>query len=567
MSERALPGVPAAPGVAVGTVRVLDRGRSTDAEQGVVGDAERPGAAARAVRALAVAAAEVEALAARLRGEGRGDDADIVETGSLIAEDPALRAAVEGAVLTRGCSPSAAICDAIEAAAAQLDSLDDATLAARAEDVRSLGRRAARIAAGPPDPVAVAPTADELVLVAADLGPADVAELGGEVRALVLAAGGVTGHAAIVARALGLPMVIGLGHAVLDLEDGELLVVDGGEGVAVASPSPQRVASARRAAVVRTHAQARAVGARALPTVTRDGRQVRVLANISGAGELAVAMDAGADGVGLLRTELAFLESTRWPTADEHRGVLEPLLARLAGRTATVRVLDFGGDKTPPFLRGARGRGIELLLESPNALMAQIEAILDAGSAADLRLLVPMVTEPAQLRAVRDLLGEALAHRPGVRPPLLGAMIEVPAAVAMADRLAAEVGLLSIGTNDLSSFQLGRDRSGPGGATAHHPAVLRLIADTVDAARRAGITVEVCGEAASDPSTMPLLLGLGVDELSVGAAMVGSVRAWVRALDHGEAQTVARRAIEAESAAEVQALTRSLRRLLEETED
>jgi phosphoenolpyruvate-protein kinase (PTS system EI component) len=300
-----------------------------------------------------------------------------------------------------------------------------------------------------------------------------------------------------------------------------------------------------------------------VPAVTRDGRGIRVLGNASSVAEVRMTLQAGAEGVGLLRTELAFLDAARWPSFDEHLRALDPVLSELAGRTATVRLLDFGGDKTPPFLHGVQGRGVELLLQEPEALAAQLRAILVAGKESHLRLLIPMVTEPGQVRAVRAALDE-VATRVQTSPPLLAAMVEVPAAAAMADRIAAEVGLLSIGTNDLTSFQLGIERARPGRAPAHHPAVLRLIADTVDAARRAGIPVEVCGEAACDPLVMPLLVGLGIDELSVGAAAVALVRSWVRALDHGEAAAVARRALDAESAADVQALARPLRRLLDD---
>lgn len=305
------------------------------------------------------------------------------------------------------------------------------------------------------------------------------------------------------------------------------------------------------------------MASRALPTVTRDGRAVRVLANAATPTEVRVALEAGADGVGLLRTELAFLEAKHWPTVAEHRRILEPALTQLRGLTATVRLLDFGGDKTPPFLKGVFGRGVELLLEEPDALSWQLEAILETGDETELRVLIPMVTEPGQVRAVRAAI-EPIAARRGIRVPLVAAMVEVPAAAVMADRIAPEVGMFSIGTNDLTSFQLGIDRTRPGGSPAHHPAVLRLIAATVDAARVAGIPVEVCGEAASNPLVMPLLVGLGVDELSVGAAAVARVRAWVRALDFEDAAAIARRALDAESAVEVESLGRPLRSLLDD---
>jgi multiphosphoryl transfer protein len=383
------------------------------------------------------------------------------------------------------------------------------------------------------------------------------------VRGIALAVGGVTGHAAIVARGLGLPMVVGLGSDVLSLADGELCIVDADRSMVIVSPDRDRLEAVRAAIAAARDARARAMASRALPTVTRDGRAVRVLANAATPTEVRAALEAGADGVGLLRTELAFLEAKHWPTVAEHRRILEPALTQLRGLTATVRLLDFGGDKTPPFLKGVFGRGVELLLEEPEALSWQLEAILETGDETELRVLIPMVTEPGQVRAVRAAI-EPIAARRGIRVPLVAAMVEVPAAAVMADRIASEVGMFSIGTNDLTSFQLGIDRTRPGGSPAHHPAVLRLIAATVDAARVAGIPVEVCGEAASNPLVMPLLVGLGVDELSVGAAAVARVRAWVRALDFEDAAAIARRALAAESAVEVESLGRPLRSLLDD---
>jgi phosphoenolpyruvate-protein kinase (PTS system EI component) len=356
-------------------------------------------------------------------------------------------------------------------------------------------------------------------------------------------------------------MVIGLGSGALDLEEAEPLIVDGDRGLVVASPGPERLSAARRT-IERRSSASLAAPARGQPTLTRDGQRIRVLANVSGRTELEVALAAGAEGVGLLRTELAFLDAPTWPSVDDQRRALESTFALLAGRIATVRLFDFGGDKTPPFLRGARGRGVELLLDAPDALTAQLEAILALGSASELRVLIPMVTDLGQVLAVRARLRDALRSRPLASAPLLGAMIETPTAVAIADRLATDVGLMSIGTNDLTSLQLGLDRVGAAAAPTHHPEVLRLIASTAAAARRAGIAVEVCGEAASDPLVMPLLVGLGVDELSVGAARVAAVRSWVSRLDYTQVAAMAVRALAMESSAEVEALAAPTRRLL-----
>ena len=560
MTERVLAGVPASPGTAFGVVRRLDAAGEIDGT--VLDDASRPAAAARARDALAQSARELDDLAAKLRAEGRTEEADIVDAGTMMAEDPVLLKSVENAVLTRGLTAASAILIEVETVAQQLDTLGDAELAARAADVRSLARRASRLASGGSRGTRPL-TAGEAILVAPDLGPADVIELDSDVSGIALAVGGVTGHAAIVARGLGLPMVVGVGGDVLSLVDGEPCIVDAGQGVVIASPNGARVDAVRSAIAAARDAHGRAMAARALPTVTRDGRLVRVLANAATPTEVRAALEAGADGVGLLRTELAFLEANHWPTAAEHRRTLEPALTLLRGLTATVRLLDFGGDKTPPFLKGVHGRGVELLLEDVEALSAQLEAILETGEATELRVLIPMVTEPGQVRAVRAAI-ERIAARTGSRVPLVAAMVEVPAAAVMADLLAPEVGMFSIGTNDLTSFQLGIDRARPGGSPAHHPAVLRLIAATVEAARTARIPVEVCGESASNPLVMPLLVGLGVDELSVGAAAVARVRAWVRALDFAEAATIARRALDAESASQVELLERPLRALLDD---
>jgi multiphosphoryl transfer protein len=521
MAESVLAGVPAAPGAGVGEARLV-----AVVEGGAAGEPEAELAAAR--RALAAAQAELAAAAARLRAAGHADDAEIVETGALMAADPALDASVAAAV-AHGASAPAGIAAAAEEHAASIAALSDERLAARADDVRSLGRRAAALAAGVERPAA---GGGPVVLVAADLGPADVIDLEG-VAGIALAAGGPTAHAAIVARSLGVPMVVGLGDAVLDVADGERIAVDGSSGEVVLRPE-RIVAAARRTVPVTRGAMA-----------TTDGHRVRVLVNAAGAAEVRAGLAAGAEGIGLLRTELAFLRATAWPTEAEHRAALAPALGVLdPGATATVRVLDLGGDKAPPFLAPGRPRGIALLLQEPEALAAQLRAIAAAGIALDLRVLLPMVETPEQVQAVRALLPDGTA---------VGAMVETPGAAAIAGELAAVSDFLSIGTNDLAHETLGTDRFGTGEAAAHHPEVLRHIARTA----ATGSTVEVCGEAASDPVAMPLLVGLGVDELSVGAARVATVRGWIASLSRERAAAVAARALQCDDPDEVAALVRA----------
>lgn len=541
MAPKVLAGSPASPGEALGTAWQRP-------------EAIRPGSLVAwedheherhaAVDALQHAARELTALAATLPAV----EAEIVEAGALMAHDPALVSAVEEAVLSQGLSAAEAILAATEDQAAAIAALEDEMLAARSDDVRSLGRRAALLA--------TEDGSDELpgggvVLIARDLGPADVAELASSLVGIALAGGGPTAHAAIVARSLGIPMVTGLGDSVLAVANGESIAIDGAQGEIVVTPS-QHVARAAGAA-----AQARAIEQRLLalerdePAETLDGHRVAVLANVAGAAEVELALRGGADGVGLLRTELAFLEAVAWPTEEEHCQILRAVLTALGARPAVVRVLDFGADKAPPFLARVAERGIKLLLNHPGALASQLRAIVSCSRGHDVRVLLPLVESPAQVLAVRTRL-ERAAEALGASVPPLGAMIETPLAAERADDLARVADFFSVGTNDLTAFTLGADRFAGGEARAHDPRVLRLLARAVVAAHRAGLSVEVCGEAASDPLMLPLLVGLGVDELSVGAARVPEVRRWVRNLTRGHTAGLAERALELETAAEVE---------------
>jgi multiphosphoryl transfer protein len=533
MPERQLRGLAASPGVAAGRAVVFGVPDTAPAE--AVPPHHRAAEAHLANGALERAAAELEDLAQRLAADGLTADAEIVETSALMARDPGLIDAVERAVVEHGQLAVDALLTACEAQAALLASLPDELLAARASDVRSLGHRAARLASG-------APTSMERIgggiVIAEDLGPADVADVQEWAQGIALAGGGPTAHAAIVARSLGVPMACGLGPAILHVPHGAALVVDGDQGCVLVEPAPARLASARAATAQREAARREAVERRGLPAVTTDGHRVTVLANVASAVEVGAALDAGAEGVGLLRTELLLLDAERWPTEAEHRLLLRPVLAPLAGRVATVRVLDYGADKLPPFLDDDGTRGITLLLRHPDALEDQLAAILAEGAACDLRILLPMVDDADQVDAVSGLLARARA-RTRTRDGVLGAMIETVGAVERASEIAASCAFLSIGTNDLTAAILGIDRFAAGEARTEHPRVLAAIARTVEAGHAAGIPVEVCGEAAADPALAPLLIGAGVDELSAGAARVGALRSLIRTLALEDCQKLA----------------------------
>lgn len=546
MSERRLRGEPASPGDAVGRLwRVPDAA----AEDVATVPAERRAEEHRvARRGLEVAGAQLQELAATLPAP----EAGILEANVLMASDPLLLSALERHVVERGLPAPSAIVAACEEQAALLAAIEDDHLAARADDLRSLGRRAAAAARGDGGAGLHAP--DGAIVVAEDLGPGDVSEIAGHAVGIALSGGGPTTHAAIVARSLGIPAICGVGPALGEAPAGATMVLDGGAGLVTIDPDARIVAEVTTRLDARRAARERDRSARDRPTETRDGHPVAVLANVAGAGEVAVALDFGAAGVGLLRTELAFLDARHWPTVAEHEAALRPPLEALGDRPAVVRVLDLGGDKAPPFLAAGGARGLALLRLHQAEFEAQLEALLRLSREFTLRLLLPLVEDLEQMLWARATI-EAVAARVGVETlPGIGAMVETPGAVAVAAELAAASTFVSIGTNDLAAAVFARDRFAEGAPPAHHPRVLAAIHRTVEGAHTAGVPLEVCGEAASNRLVMPLLVGFGVDELSVGAAAVGEVRRWVRRLDRRAAADLAARALAAGSDAEVEAL-------------
>jgi phosphoenolpyruvate-protein kinase (PTS system EI component) len=539
-----LRGLGASPGIAVGRALVVREAAVSVAPPDV----------GAALAALTAAAAELSAAAGDLRRAGLGDEAEILETNCLMAEDPVLAAGVS--TLGARLSPADALRGATEEHARLLAALPDPLLAARAADVRELGRRAARIAEGLPPP---AVQDGDTILVARELGPAEVAELDlgeGRIVAVALAEGSATSHAAIVARSLGVPMAVALGGGLMEIGDGTPLLLDGDRGVASIEPPRAELEEARHVMQAGARRRRSLAGLRGLPAETTDGRRIALLCNAASAAEVAAGLAAGASGVGLLRTEIAFLQADAWPTEQAHHAVLAPLLSLLGGRVATVRTLDFGADKTPPFLTHTAKRGLELTLAHPDALAAQLRAVVTGGAGTQLRLLLPLVETAQQVRTVRSLLRTALGDR---RPVLLGAMIETPSAARRAKEIALEADFLSIGTNDLvaSTLTLRRELPLASAATAADPAVLAHVAAVVEAAHEVGITVEVCGEAAGIPELVVLFVGLGVDELSVSPARVDLVRGVVRALSAEAAAALAQRALRADSAEAVLERVRS----------
>jgi phosphoenolpyruvate-protein phosphotransferase len=569
MARTILVGRAGSPGVGVGRLLVVVP-PTTAAAGPPAGNGRGPSTAAaehaRLAEALDRCATELEALAVQTTTRAGAEVGAIFEAQALFARDPGIVGpAIE--LVVAGSSAEEAILRATTEQADVLAAVDDDYFRERAADVRDVGRRVAAILNGAERPDLWHPDGTPAVLVAVDLDPSAVATLRPElVAGIALAGGAPTGHAAIVARALGIPLVLGLGSAlsaVVEDAAGVDGAVDGSDGRLFIEPSAADVLELERvlAAVVDSVTGAAGSGTNG----------VSIVANVASALEAEAAVRAGAEGIGLVRTELLFLGRSTPPTVGEQRSTYARILETMGDRPVVFRTLDVGGDKPAEWQSaGAEAeanpalgvRGLRLGLRRPELLDDQFSALLQAAAGRELRVMLPMVTTREEVDEARGrlesvrarLVGEGLAVARSVQ---LGVMIEVPAAAVMADSLAEAADFFSIGTNDLVQYVLAVDRTNSelaDLASALQPAVLRLIDGVVRAAGARGRHVAVCGEAASDPAVIPFLVGLGIRELSVGPGTVAAVRSTVAGLDVASCRGLAARAMVAGTLAEVQDL-------------
>ncbi|MFG0630502.1 phosphoenolpyruvate--protein phosphotransferase [Pseudomonas sp. xss_2] len=485
---------------------------------------------------------------------------EIFVTHQEMLADPALSDDVDQR-LAQGESAAAAWMAVIEAAARQQEALHDALLAERAADLRDVGRRVLAQLCG------VQQTAEPeqpYVLVMAEVGPSDVARLDpARVAGIVTAHGGATAHSAIVARALGIPAVVGAGAAILLLEAGTPLLLDGQRGRVTVAPPADELQRALAERDLREQRLQAAWANRHEPAITRDGHAIEVFANIGESSGIDKVIEQGAEGIGLLRTELIFMAHSQAPDVATQEAEYRRVLDGLGGRPLVVRTLDVGGDKPLPYWPIAAEenpflgvRGVRLTLQRPQVMEDQLRALLRSAEGRPLRIMFPMVGQIHEWREAKAMVERLLEEIP-VSDLQLGIMVEVPSAALLAPQLAREVDFFSIGTNDLTQYTLAIDRGHPSlsaQADGLHPAVLRLIDMTVRAAHAEGKWVGVCGELAADPQAVALLLGLEVDELSVASRSVAEVKALVRQADYQTARALACEALQQDSAAAVRAL-------------
>jgi len=567
MTEGRLAGVAAAPGVARGAwVHVRRRELPT-------GGRVAPGAAeaeeARLRDAANRAADDLMALSERVGAEGHEDEAAIFMAHAALAWDPALIDAAAARIRDESEDGVAAIQAAGAGVAAMLAALDDEILSARGADVVDVADRIARLLAGLPVEESLLPA--PAVVVAEDLSPSLTATLPREhMLGIVLEAGSPTAHAAILARAYGIPAVVGARGILAALAAAGSraeLALDGTTGEVIVAPGAGAIADfdarAARFADSRSHDLAEA----SLPAVTRDGVEVTLLANIGTPGEAAPARALGARGVGLFRTEFLFLERTTPPSEDEQAAAYREAVEAFGGDPVTIRLLDIGGDKPIPYLPMPAEdnpflgvRALRLAWDRPEIFVTQLRACYRAAVAGPVKVMAPMVADGGDASLLLELAARArdglAADGVAFGAVDLGVMLEIPSAILSSDSWFGDVRFASLGTNDLTQYALAVDRGNPAlerYRDAMHPAVLRLIAMSAESAARAGISLSVCGEMGGDPAAALALVGLGVRQLSMGAASLPAVRRAIRSADAGELRALAQTALGDRSAADARA--------------
>jgi len=554
-AEIVLQGVGVAPGIAIGPAARTDSGTLSVPEYAIPAEKveeERE----RLARAIDKSRRQLGALKAKARDLPKSAAEELgllldahgrMLTGSRLVRGADLRIAA-------GLNAEAALQAEVSEIAQGFEGLKDPYLAARAEDVRDVGRRVIRnLADGPALGVARLPRG--AVLVAEEITPADTALIGpGSVAGLAAALGGPEGHTAIMARTLGIPAVLGIPDLARRVPPDAQVILDGETGRLILNPSESTLERYLKRRTELEEERRHLDRLRDVPSVTRDGVPVTLLANIEFPRDAGAALDAGAAGIGLFRTEFLYMNRDRPPDEDEQFEAMAETVRAMQGRPVTIRTLDVGGEKLAhslsdllaPSANPALGlRAIRLALREPRLLDDQLAAILRAGALGPVRILLPMITNASEVRQVRERLGRVARRLKRRRVPIadplppLGAMIEVPGAALAADSLAVVADFFAIGSNDLTMYTLAVDRADEQVAQLYsplHPGVLRLIQFSIKAARLRGIPVSICGEMAGDPAFTALLLGLGVRDLSMTPRAIARVKQRLLALDAAAAE-------------------------------
>ena len=571
MSPRVFRGIGVSPGIAVGKALVVES-RRPRVKRELVDPARVPLEISRLRQALEVSRRQILEIQERIAKEVGSQYARIFDAHLLILEDRWLADQANAVIQNQRVNAEFAVQEVLDPVRQALSRVEDGYLRERRTDVDDVGDRLVRNLLGQRGSFQVEGVRGEVIVFAHDLSPSDTAQLHRDaVLGLVTETGGRTSHSAIMARSLEIPAIVGVEQICAQVQNQETVILDGTEGAVVLSPDMETLTRyhARKQQFEYAGLALHKLGG--LPAETQDGYRVRVAANIEFPEELPAVRDHGAEGVGLYRTEFLYLNRPDLPNEEEHFSVYRAVAAELHPRPTVIRTLDFGGDKLASAIQLAAEenpslglRAIRLCLHRPDMFRAQLRAILRASAFGTLRIMYPMISGVAELRAANAILEDVMAELrcEGVAfdPEIqVGAMIEIPSAAMIADLLAREVDFFSVGTNDLIQYALAIDRINEQVAYLYeplHPAVLRLLRSVVSAAHNEGIWISMCGEMASDPLHGMLLVGLGFDELSMTPAAIPLMKRIIRSVTYGQAAEVAHSVFGCATAEEVERLLR-----------
>jgi phosphotransferase system enzyme I (PtsI) len=560
-AERVLSGLGVAPGLALGRAHVSDSAAPAVPEYPIAAE-EVAAESARFEDAVQTSRRQLISLEERARvlhGPAGEEVGFILDAHLAMLTQSRLVRGVVNRIGRDLSNAEAAVAAEIDEIAATFAGLDDPYFAARADDVRAIGGRLLRNLTQTPF-TALGNLPAGTILLAEELTPADTALLDpSRLAGFATMQGGAESHTAIMARALGIPAILGCAGLMNAVCSGDLVMLDGRAGTVTVNPSAETLAGYERRRAARAHEQQQLDLLRPLPSVTRDGIEITLEVNLELSRELDQALQVDAAGIGLVRTEFMFMNRAAPPSEDEQAGLLADLVRGMKGRPVTIRTLDVGGDKLAGSLPGINAespnpalglRAIRFGLKHRQILSTQIAAILRAGAEGPVRMLLPMISSLVEVRVVRGIVDEVFARlrADGVRVareiPPIGIMIEVPGAALAADAFGSIADFFALGTNDLTQYTLAIDRGDEQVAHLYnpqHPAVLRLIQFSTEAALRAGIPVSVCGEMAGDPRYTSLLIGLGIRVLSMAPVNLPRIKQRVRSLTVSEARRLADR--------------------------
>jgi len=562
-------GIGVSGGVGIGQVVVIERLTEEICPRWVLKPEEIPVEISRFESAVKTAAGHLKDIKSRIGPHHPlGNHSYILDTHILLLEDRMFFEGTKHAIASERQNAEWAVSDTIAKIMSAFDTIEDDYLKERARDIHFVGERVLRILMGISPESKIHQLPPNSVIVAHDLSPADTAQIKREsVFGFAIDMGGKTSHTAIIARSLKLPAVTGLERISKQAQTGDTVIIDGSTGVVIINPDPEMLLRYRQRQELYSKYQQSLMTYGRLPAVTRDGsRSVRISANIELVDEIEIALNHGSEGIGLFRTEYLFLGRRDLPSEDQQYEAYRQVLSHNLPNPVTIRTLDVGGDKLAVGMNSSQEanpalglRAIRFCLERRDIFKTQLRAILRASVHGNCRLLLPMISCLTELQTSKAILEEVKAELTGEGKVFsqrmkLGILVEVPSAVAIADLLAREVDFFSIGTNDLIQYALAIDRVNEHVSYLYdtlHPAVLRLIRQIVHVGQATGIEVAMCGEMAGDPLNIPILMGLGMDELSMNALSIPIVKKFIRLISMDECRELTNKAFQMQEAQEI----------------